>query len=40
MSVDDMYELSFFITCRLNLYKNITNIYECGIFVQGNIQKS
>jgi len=40
MSADDMYELSFFIACHLNLYKNTTNIYGCGIFVQGNIQKS
>ena len=34
MSADDMYELSFFIAYYLNLYKDTTNIYKCGAFVQ------
>lgn len=34
MSADDMYELSLFIVYYLNLYKDTTNIYKCGVFVQ------
>jgi hypothetical protein len=34
MSDDNMYELSFFINYYLNLYKDTTNIYKCGVFVQ------
>ena len=39
VELHNVQHLSFFIARNLNLYKNTTNIYGCGIFVQGNIQK-